>query len=59
MDTDRLITIAIHTFEKAQIIKGVLESEGILTVIQNVKNASEYMKEICPMPCRFWSNIRY
>lgn len=36
MDTDRLITIAIHTFEKAQIIKGVLESEGIPTVIQNV-----------------------
>lgn len=36
MDTDRLITIAIHTFEKAQIIKGVLESEGIATVIQNV-----------------------
>ncbi len=36
MDTDRLITIAIYTFEKAQIIKGVLESEGIPTVIQNV-----------------------
>ncbi len=36
MDTDRLITIAIYTFEKAQIIKGILESEGIPTVIQNV-----------------------
>lgn len=33
---DRLITIAIYTYQKAQIIKGILESEGIDVFIQNV-----------------------
>ncbi len=33
---DRLITIAIYTYEKAQIVKGVLENEGITATIQNV-----------------------
>lgn len=36
MDDDRLITIAIYTYEKAQIIKGILESENIPVAIQNV-----------------------
>ena len=36
MEDDKLITLAIHTYEKAQIIKGILESEGIPVVIQNV-----------------------
>ena len=36
MDEDRLITIAIHTYEKAQIIKGILENENIPVAIQNV-----------------------
>jgi len=33
---DRLITLAIHTFEKAQILKTLLESEGIEVYIHNV-----------------------
>ncbi|MCH5327734.1 MAG: universal stress protein [Coprobacter sp.] len=36
MDKDRLITIAIYTYEKAQIIKGILENEDIPVAIQNV-----------------------
>ncbi len=35
-DKDRLITLAIRTYEQAQIMKGVLENEGIPAVIQNV-----------------------
>lgn len=33
---DRLITIAIHTYTKALILKSLLESEGIAVVINNV-----------------------
>ena len=33
---DKLITIAIHTYEKAVILKTLLEHEGIETVIHNV-----------------------
>ena len=33
---DKLITLAIHTFEKAQILKTMLESEGIEVYITNV-----------------------
>ena len=33
---DELVTVAIHTFEKAQILKTILESEGIPAVINNV-----------------------
>ena len=36
MSEDRLITVAIYTYEKAQIVKSLLESEGIPVVIQNV-----------------------
>lgn len=36
MGEDRLITVAIYTYEKAQIVKSLLESEGIPVVIQNV-----------------------
>ena len=32
MSEDRLITVAIYTYEKAQIIKGILENEGIPVV---------------------------
>lgn len=32
----RLITVAIHTYPKAQALKAVLEREGVETVIQNV-----------------------
>lgn len=35
-EEDRLITVAIHTFEQAQILKTRLESEGIETYIYNV-----------------------
>lgn len=35
-EQDRLITLAIRTYEQAQIMKGVLENEGIPAVIQNV-----------------------
>lgn len=33
---EKLVTIAIHTYEKAQILKTFLESEGIETYIHNV-----------------------
>lgn len=33
---DKLVTLAIHTFEKAQILKTLLETEGIETSITNV-----------------------
>ncbi|MDH6533384.1 universal stress protein [Parabacteroides sp. 52] len=33
---DKLITIAIHTYEKAQILKTILETEGIEVYIHNV-----------------------
>ncbi|MDR1380937.1 MAG: universal stress protein [Tannerella sp.] len=33
---DKLVTLAIHTFEKAQILKTILESEGIQVFIHNV-----------------------
>ena len=33
---DKLITLAIHTFEKAQILKTILETEGIEVCIHNV-----------------------
>ncbi len=36
MGKDRLITLAIHTYPKALILKGVLESHGISVAIQNV-----------------------
>ena len=33
---DRLITVAIHTYAKALILKSLLENEGIPVVINNV-----------------------
>ena len=33
---DRLVTLAILTYEKAQILKNVLENEGIETYIHNI-----------------------
>ena len=33
---DKLVTLAIHTFEKAQILKTMLETEGIEVYIHNV-----------------------
>lgn len=35
-NNDRLITLAIHTYEKATILKSILETEGIGAVLQNV-----------------------
>lgn len=36
MAEDRLITVAIHTYEKAVILKTLLENEGVPTVLHNV-----------------------
>ncbi|GAD06913.1 universal stress protein [Porphyromonas crevioricanis] len=36
MSESKLVTIAIHTYEKAQILKTLLESEGIETQLHNV-----------------------
>ncbi|MDD4777543.1 MAG: universal stress protein [Fermentimonas sp.] len=33
---DKLVTVAIHTYEKAQILKSILESEGIPAVIHGI-----------------------
>ena len=32
----KLVTVAIHTYEKAEILKSILESEGIPAVIENI-----------------------
>ena len=36
MSEDRLITVAIHTYEKAVMLKSLLESEGVPVVLHNV-----------------------
>ncbi|MDR1332606.1 MAG: universal stress protein [Tannerella sp.] len=36
MEEEKLVTLAIHTYEKAQILKTILESEGIDVYIHNV-----------------------
>lgn len=40
MSEDRLITLAIHTYEKALSLKSILESEGVKTVLNNVNLSS-------------------
>lgn len=37
---DRLITVAIHTYEKALLLKALLESEGVRATLQNVNLTS-------------------
>ena len=39
----QLVTLAIHTYEKAQILKTLLESEGIATYIHNVNQIQPVM----------------
>ncbi len=36
MNNDRLITLAIHTYNRAQFLKTILENEGISVTLQNV-----------------------
>ena len=36
MSADRLITLAIHTYEKAVALKSILEREGVVAVLNNV-----------------------
>lgn len=36
LNNDKLVTVAIHTYEKAQILKSILESKGIPSVIHGV-----------------------
>ena len=36
MPDDRLITVAIHTYDHAVALKNLLESEGVNAVLQNV-----------------------
>lgn len=36
LNNDKLVTVAIHTYDKAQILKSILESEGIPSVIHGV-----------------------
>ena len=36
MSTDKLITVAIHTYEKAVALKTLLENEGVSVVLHNV-----------------------
>lgn len=37
MHDDQLVTVAIHTYEKASILKSILEAEGIPAVIHGIK----------------------
>lgn len=36
MENEKLVTVAIHTYEKAEILKSILEAEGIPAMIHNV-----------------------
>ena len=40
MDNDRLITLALHTFDKAAQLKALLELEGVEATLQNVNLSS-------------------
>ena len=40
MSIDRMITLAIHTYEKAVVLKSTLENEGVSAVISNVNLSS-------------------
>lgn len=40
VDNDRLITVAIHTFDKALQLRDLLESEGVASTLQNVNLSS-------------------
>lgn len=40
MDSNRLITVAIHTYDKAHKLKSILECEGVKVVLQNVNLSS-------------------
>ncbi len=40
MDSNRLITVAIHTYDKAHQLKNILECEGVKVVLQNVNLSS-------------------
>ena len=40
MDSSRLITVAIHTYDKAHQLKNILECEGVKVVLQNVNLSS-------------------
>lgn len=43
METDRLITVAIHTYDKAAALKHLLESEGVNATLQNVNLSAPVM----------------
>lgn len=43
MENDRLITVAIHTLDKATQLKALLESEGVNVTLQNVNLATPVM----------------
>lgn len=43
METDRLITVAIHTYERAVRLKQLLEREGVNATLQNVNLAAPVM----------------
>lgn len=40
VDNDRLITVAIHTFDKASQLRDLLEREGVAATLQNVNLSS-------------------
>ena len=44
---EKLVTLAILTYTKAQILKNVLENEGIETYIHNVNRYSRLFHPVC------------
>ena len=44
---DKLVTLAILTYTKAQILKNVLENEGIETYIHNVNQIQPVVSSGC------------
>lgn len=58
LNDNKLVTVAIHTYEKAQILKTILEYEGIESVIHGINiiepsvpevSVLELEKRICRM----------
>ena len=50
MTPNRLITLAIHTFERAQKVKLILEREGVPVELNNVNLANPEVSAGCQKP---------
>ena len=47
MEEDRLITVAIHTYDHAVALKNMLEREGVSAVLHNVNLSTPVVSSGC------------